>query len=541
MKMDMSPRTPSVMSDAPTSPSLIAADKENAPQSLLLPSDGTWEEQKAEFDAFLRSGALDRAPNLTHILNYIGERYFSGQSDEVKEVTIAILALGRRVDFNPQDDAIVRVSMRMLRKRLSKYYADVGATRALRLSFPPGHYLPRFTRAGAESPELHETLSEPVAEEEGKDTTTISKNLPPFTRTLLGLTVAALILGIVGFLNWGLHRKTPPAKDSAPQPTSAGPIESSSASPIRILIGANQPWTDGDGNVWQPGDDLVLGGARFSDPSAPVAGTPTPVLFQSGRTGRMEIGIPVPPGNYELHLFFAEIMGRGEAVREMQFQINDETPQSLDVTDDAGGENQATMKIFSGLAPEKDGEVHIRFVSDNAFVNAIELFPTPSKLPLPMRISTAPNTIHDQNGVLWEEDKWFFGGRSKETSISPPLSDDLYRWMRLGNFRYVLPVAVGHYYTVRLYFSEPYFGTPADMTNYIPNENSVGKRVFDVYCNGQTLLKNFDILADAEINRQVVVKTFRHLQPTAAGKLVLSFVPVKNYPILNGIEVSSEN
>jgi len=51
-------------------------------------------------------------------------------------------------------------------------------------------------------------------------------------------------------------------------------------------------------------------------------------------------------------------------------------------------------------------------------------------------------------------------------------------------------------------------------------------------------LKNFDIMAEGGTNP--VVKTFDNIQPTAQGRIVLSFMPVVNYPEVNAIEVVAE-
>lgn len=48
-------------------------------------------------------------------------------------------------------------------------------------------------------------------------------------------------------------------------------------------------------------------------------------------------------------------------------------------------------------------------------------------------------------------------------------------------------------------------------------------------------MTNFDILAKG--NPEIVVKTFDGIQATANGRIELSFTPVVNYALVNGIEV----
>jgi hypothetical protein len=86
-----------------------------------------------------------------------------------------------------------------------------------------------------------------------------------------------------------------------------------------------------------------------------------------------------------------------------------------------------------------------------------------------------------------------------------------------------------------LHFTEAYFGTviaaPADGP----------ARVFDVYANGVALLRNFDILGKAGGPNKQVAETFHGIEPNAAGLIVVSFVPVKNYACVSAIEVADES
>ena len=69
----------------------------------------------------------------------------------------------------------------------------------------------------------------------------------------------------------------------------------------------------------------------------------------------------------------------------------------------------------------------------------------------------------------------------------------------------------------------------------------VGSRVFDVYCNDTALLRNFDIFEEAGGTLAATDKTFHNVEPNAEAKLALSFVPVRDYACVNGIEVEDES
>ena len=105
---------------------------------------------------------------------------------------------------------------------------------------------------------------------------------------------------------------------------------------------------------------------------------------------------------------------------------------------------------------------------------------------------------------------------------------------RFGHFTYQIPVAPGRY-TVTLHFTEAYL-RHCSCARPMPAH----ARVFDVYANGTALLRNFDILGKAGGPNKPVAETFRGIEPNAAGLIVMSFVPVRNYACVSAIEVTEE-
>jgi hypothetical protein len=61
-------------------------------------------------------------------------------------------------------------------------------------------------------------------------------------------------------------------------------------------------------------------------------------------------------------------------------------------------------------------------------------------------------------------------------------------------------------------------------------------RVFNVVCNGKTIVADLNILKQAGENRPLVRK-IKGLEPKAQGKLLLEFVPVTRYATVSAIEV----
>ncbi len=100
--------------------------------------------QRAELGAVLRSELFSRAPTLAHLLSYLCEKTFAGESGQIKEYSIAVDVFGRRDSFDQDVDSIVRVQANRLRKRLAEYYAAEGATHRVQICIPVGQYVPQF-------------------------------------------------------------------------------------------------------------------------------------------------------------------------------------------------------------------------------------------------------------------------------------------------------------------------------------------------------------------------------------------------------------
>jgi hypothetical protein len=87
---------------------------------------------------------LAKATQLREILLYIVRRSLISHAVAIKEQEIACNVLGRRGDFDPSDDNIVRVQIGHLRKKLESYFAAEGVEESIELSIPRGSYVPRF-------------------------------------------------------------------------------------------------------------------------------------------------------------------------------------------------------------------------------------------------------------------------------------------------------------------------------------------------------------------------------------------------------------
>jgi hypothetical protein len=90
------------------------------------------------------SRQVTKAPQLQDILIYICKRAITDPAATIREFEIGCNALGRKPDFNPHEDNIVRVQISHLRKKLDEYFATDGRDEPVQITVPKGAYVPSF-------------------------------------------------------------------------------------------------------------------------------------------------------------------------------------------------------------------------------------------------------------------------------------------------------------------------------------------------------------------------------------------------------------
>jgi hypothetical protein len=539
------------------------------------------EQERAELDVVLASGALTRAPRQAKLLAYVCEEYFNGRGDQLKEYTLATEVLGRPGGFDQSRDAIVRVEIYRLRKKLREYYQSAGAAHSLHIVIQSGQYVPRFVRR-EESPyhlpenepapsdiaivplePAEQETSEPVpapASEPGP----VSASWPRRQWIAIATGVFALMAVLVAGLLFLANRSkrapdSPPAAVASPAGSELAPA-AGSVDRIRIRAGySNGDYDDRAGNVWQS-DRYFSGGNAFSQPRQYIARTLDPAMFQAMRSGQFSYDIPLDPGNYELRLYFCEthygpdtLSGGGETSRLFDVSMNGQSLLHIfDIIKDAGGNDTADVRVFKDVHPAADGKLHLRFqpLIDWPVLNAIEITPAPPGRINAIRIVAQENAYTDREGHVWEPDEYARGGQFAVHLHRYPVTGtpdpDLYVGERFGNFDYSIPVPPGRY-AATLHFAETYWGLDNQRPGVaLPDyggspEGGPGSRVFDVDMNGRTLLKDFDIFKEAGGAGRALVKIFHNLVPDGQGKLVFRFVPVRDYACVNAIEITDES
>jgi hypothetical protein len=102
----------------------------------------------------LQSATFRNATTLQQLLQFLAAKSTTGSNDVLKEYTIGVEALGRKQDFDPKIDPIVRVQSHRLRLKLKEYYDAEGRHDPVLIQIPKGHYLPTFETLAVPMPHL---------------------------------------------------------------------------------------------------------------------------------------------------------------------------------------------------------------------------------------------------------------------------------------------------------------------------------------------------------------------------------------------------
>jgi hypothetical protein len=471
---------------------------------------------------------MGRSTRPARLLEFLGSKYFSQQEAQLTEFDIAREVFGRPVEtFDPAADAVVRVEIHRLRKKLRDLYEKDARTEGVQISLPAGTYVPKFSVI-----ESAQTAGAPPAR---------SRARPLWAWVLGALAVAGVI---AGFLYAG--RDAPVSK--APATGAAATNASSEPAPpslpgaideLHIMAGnTGSEVIDSSGVRWTP-DQYYAQGGTWNRQGGFLRGTSRQFLFKTWRTGEFGYSVPLKPGSYELRLFFASGQAMGEEkVQGFGVALNGQPlMRAYDIAMSANGVDVADEQVFRDVRPSADGSLKLWFTNETTSptLNALEITPgTPGKLK-PIRILTQRTSFVDHKGQRWRADDYYQNGflSTERNKVQGTEDPELFNAERFGHFKYAIPVDRRGTYTVVLHFVEFYYGPQ------LPAGGGAGSRVFHVYCNGQTLLKDFDRYKESGSLR-LVTKTFQHIQPSAYGKINLNFEPVVNNATLSGIEIIDE-
>jgi hypothetical protein len=523
--------------------------------AIETPKSIDLEARRAELETVLHSEHFTRAPMLARLLSYLCEKLFAGEASQIKEYTVGVEVFHRGPSFDQNSDSIVRVEANRLRKRLDAYYVGPGASNRLRITIPLGQYVPEFKSATPRQGEGHPAPADLPATSQSRIESAATLQTEPRFRLSsrrpwrLAGALSLLFLGFgCALLIFRQMKQTPPAavSNQSTAPSAESQLGPPMGEEVRILAGSGRSFVDHAGKLWDA-DTWFDGGTAVKSSAQHIGRTQSPDFYRTSRQGQFRYAIPLKKGIYELRLHFAETVydpestpAGGEGSRLMSVRANGRTLLTrFDIVADAGASRTADVKVFTDIAPATDGLLHLEFSGEDgkqAILSAVEILPGFRGHIRPVRILARQTPYYSNDSRWWSPDSYFEGGQlaAYTTPVSGTDDPELYETERWGNFSYAIPVTPGKY-SVSLYFAVRHGDWDQSPSPSGENRAAVA-HVFDVSCNGNVLLKNFDLTREAR-QTDVVIRKATGLEPNAQGKLLLSFVPVEGYATVTGIEV----
>jgi hypothetical protein len=104
------------------------------------------DEARLQLIRILGSPEFQRSEVLGKLLHFIVDRTLKGDTGSLKEYCVAIEVFERPSDFDPRNQAVVRVEATRLRRKLDRYYRESGSGDAVWITIPKGRYVAKIGR-----------------------------------------------------------------------------------------------------------------------------------------------------------------------------------------------------------------------------------------------------------------------------------------------------------------------------------------------------------------------------------------------------------
>jgi TolB-like protein/Tfp pilus assembly protein PilF len=158
----------------------------SATQNRIEPSEQSIRAALRKLSSSPRFASSER---LCRFLAFTVEETLAGKTDQLKETIVGAEVFGRKPDYDPRLDAVVRIEAVKLRARLKEYYDNEGRNDPVRIDLPKGGYVPVF---------LPQASGEPAA---------VSPQATP--RRRIWIALAPLVLLAAGGLWWLVGSRLP--------------------------------------------------------------------------------------------------------------------------------------------------------------------------------------------------------------------------------------------------------------------------------------------------------------------------------------------
>jgi hypothetical protein len=99
------------------------------------------EEIRAQLERILQSHQFRTSQRCQSLLRYVTEQTLAGETQSLKERTIAVEVFGRSTDYDTGQDPIVRATAAETRKKLAQYYQEPEHSSEVLIELRPGSYI----------------------------------------------------------------------------------------------------------------------------------------------------------------------------------------------------------------------------------------------------------------------------------------------------------------------------------------------------------------------------------------------------------------
>ena len=299
-------------------------------------------------------------------LRYVVEHTLSGQSDHLKERTIGIEVFGRSTDYEPGEDATVRVKAGEVRKRLGLYYAEQGVHDAVRIDLPLGTYVPEFRTVDVAAPAPEPVAAPPIPPPPAVLPIPSTKSRGP-----LFVALAAVACFAAAGVIWLRSRPadTPMAQFWAPVVTGNAPV----------LLGASYVpvyGLDRDAHPAPKAEDFVLMNDQFVGGGDLIAiSRLTAMLTRMARPYRLKVGNDV--SFQDLRTGPAILVGYSytrwrEISREMRYFI-DGTRRPIGITDNGAPTQWSLPNLPADRRTDEDYAIVSRLFHSDTHAVLVEV------------------------------------------------------------------------------------------------------------------------------------------------------------------------
>ena len=184
--------------------SVLGKDPE---EKILFAEDERW----TLVQRIVASQCFMKAPQLRDILLYLTRKVLEETPSGISEYEVGCNVLRRRPDFSPNEDNIVRVQVRHLRKKLEDYFNAEGQDESILLTIPKGAYLPHFgprpIRVAAQREAPYEAESNQIAKPRPPGValapSDLRSKMPPWVWiSFCALSLLVVLLAVAAFFFW---------------------------------------------------------------------------------------------------------------------------------------------------------------------------------------------------------------------------------------------------------------------------------------------------------------------------------------------------